>query len=117
MQQGLPGVGDQFAADPDPDPPRRRLSQRPPRPLPGQRGQPLTHIAAGRDVAGRDAAGQSLAHAEKLALLARILELVYGASCRRRHWSGLVRPLFGEAGASWSQTNSLIPIARSARRS
>src|ERR1700730_18074638 len=44
-------------------------------------------------------------------------ELVYRASSRRRHWSGLVRPPFGEAGASWSQTNSLIPIARSARRS
>ena len=43
--------------------------------------------------------------------------LVYRASCRRRHWSGLVRPLFGEAAASRSQTNSLIPIARSARRS
>jgi hypothetical protein len=43
--------------------------------------------------------------------------LVNRASCRRRHWSGLVRPPLGEAGASRSQANSLILIARSARRS
>src|SRR6202030_184752 len=30
-------------------------------------------------------------------------------------WAG--EALFGEDGGSWSQTNSLIPIARSARRS
>jgi hypothetical protein len=42
---------------------------------------------------------------------------IAGAPAGGRHWSGLVRPLFGEDGASWSQTNSLIPIARSARRS